>query len=430
MHLYQAGTEFPVYRRLLTAEGSLDQSLSYWGLRKRNKFTKPYLIADHYDPQAHVLLDSGTYALNNNPAAAPDEDELNEIADHYYDEIVAPNLERLDYFVEFDAIRLNPDHQMKRLPWLEEHRAKAVIVWHPGQDLIAICENWPNVAIPKDAIDDHLAHRLTRVAKDTGVRLFGLGITKPELLQSVPFHAVTSTSWLSPSQFGDTIWYSGGELRRYPKKMKDRARKRHRQEFIDAGYDVDLIEEDDSTEVLRLSIHAWSRYVEKLNATRRGVTPNPSTPPEQNTDPVAPAVDTQALEARHGEVTTLAPWNQPEPPVIRSKEHITDLQATLLEMQTSRVFSRRRVEETYGDGELDPVLSEELDRLTKMIGAKAKADEASVSISIKASQKGAAETGLISRLFGREDATQPRALPAAFHPQQDMNIVDADVIED
>ncbi|GHB52860.1 hypothetical protein GCM10010331_45630 [Streptomyces xanthochromogenes] len=427
MHLYQAGTEFPVYRRLLTAEGSLTQSLSYWGLRKRNKFTKPFLVADHYDPDVRVLLDSGAYTLNNNPAASPDDDELKDIADHYYDEVVEPSIERLDHFVEFDANRLDPTHQMQRLPWLEERRDKAVIVWHPGQDLIATCKAWPNVAIPKDAIDEHLAHRLVRAVKDTGVRLFGLGITKPELLQSVPFHAVTSTSWLSPSQFGDTIWFSGGELRRYPKKMKDRARKRHRQEFIDAGYDVDLIDEDDSTEVLRLSIHAWARYMDKLNGTARGVTTSPETPTEQNADPAPESVDTHLLEVRHDGVTTPAPWHRPETPVIRTKDDITNLQATLLEMQTGRVFARKRVEESYGDGELDPVLSEELDRLTKMIGAKAKADEASVSISIKASQKGAAETGLISRLFGRDDS-QPPALPASI--QRDTNIIDADVIED
>ncbi|MFJ2113047.1 hypothetical protein ACIOEX_14380 [Streptomyces sp. NPDC087850] len=427
MKLYLAGTEFNAYRRLLTAEGWHTQSLSYWGLRKRNKFTKPFLIADHYDPKARVLIDSGTYALNNNPATSPDEDELKAIADHYYDEIVAPNLERLDWFVEFDAARLDPAHQMKRLPWLREHRAKAVIVWHPGQDLHAICENWPNVAIPKDAIDDHLVHRLTRVVKDTGVRLFGLGITKPELLQKVAFHAVTSTSWLSPSQFGDTIWFSGGELRRYPKKMKDRARRRHRQEFIDAGYDIDLIDEDDSTEVLRLSIHAWSRYMDKLNATSRGVTPTPTSPTEQNTDPAPLTVGTQALEERHDGVTTIAPWHRPETPVVRTKEQLADAEATVLELQLSRVFKRARTEESYGDTELDPILSEEIDRWSKLAASKRKADETSASISIKVSQKGPAETGLISRLFG-DNTDQPRALPAAQQP--DMHIVDADVIED
>ncbi|MFI2616734.1 hypothetical protein [Streptomyces sp. NPDC018584] len=431
MDLYQAGTEFPVYRRLLIAEGHLKHSLSYWALRKRNKFIKPFDINAYYDdPAVQVLIDSGTYSLNNNPASAPTADELADIADHYYDDFIQPNLGRIDFFVEFDATQLDSDRRIKRLPWLEENRAKAVIVWHPGQDLLEICENWPNVAIPKDAIDDHLAHRLARIVRDTGVRLFGLGITKPDLLQAVPFHAVTSTSWLSPSQFGDTIWFSGGELRRYPKKMKDRARKRHRQEFIDAGYDIDLIDEDDSTEVLRLSIGAWSRYMEKLNATGRGVTPTQATPSEQNTDLAQVAVDTQTLEERHDGVTPLAPWHRPTPPVIRTKEQLSDAEATILELQLTRVFKRARTEETYGDSELDPVLSEEIDRWSKLAASKRKADETSASISIKVSQKGTAETGRISRLFGSLDAT-PRALPSASDPQQqDANIVDADVIED
>ncbi|WP_030661125.1 hypothetical protein [Streptomyces rimosus] len=427
MHIYQAGTEFPVYRRLLTAEGWLDQSLSYWGLRKRTKFTKPFRIDEHFDAGAHVLLDSGTYALNNSPGSGPEDEELPGIADHYYDQVVDPNLHRIDFFVEFDALRLDPTYQMKRLPWLEERRHKAVIVWHPGQDLDAICEAWPNVAVPKDAIDDHLTQRLVRLAK-AGVRLFGLGITKPELMQKVPFHAVTSTSWLSPSQFGDTIWYSGGQLRRYPKKMKDRARARHRQEFIDAGYDIALVDQDDSTEVLRLSLHAWRAFMQQLNG--RGVTTTPETATEENPDRAPEPVDTRAVEERHDGVTTLAAWYQPAPPVIRTKEQLADAEATVLELQLGRVFKRARAEESYGDTELDPVLSEEIDRWSKLAASKRKTDEASVSISIKASQKGAAETGLISRLFGSNDAQPQRALPAPAAEATDQTIVDADVIED
>ncbi|MFE9412398.1 hypothetical protein ACFYN0_26920 [Streptomyces sp. NPDC006704] len=428
MDLYQAGTEFPIYRRLLVEERHLKHSLSYWALRKRNKFIKPFDIDAYYDdPAVQVLIDSGTYSLNNNPASAPTADELADIADHYYDNFIQPNLGRIDFFVEFDAVQLDPDRRLKRLPWLEEHRAKAVLVWHPGQDLLEICGNWPNVAIPKDAIDDHLAHRLARIVRDTGVRLFGLGITKPDLLQTVPWHAVTSTSWLSPSQFGDTIWFSGGELRRYPKKMKDRARKRHRQEFIDAGYDIDLIDEDDSTEVLRLSICAWSRYMDKLNSTSRGVTPTPETENTKNQELAPTPVDTHALQERHDGVTTPAPWHRPEPPMIRTKEQLADAEATVLELQLGRVFKRARTEESYGDTELDPVLSEEIDRWSKLAASKRKADEASASISIKVSQKGAAETGLISRLFGRDESRTP-ALPASI--QRDTNIIDADVIED
>ncbi|KUL44692.1 hypothetical protein ADL22_12160 [Streptomyces sp. NRRL F-4489] len=430
MDLYQAGTEFPVYRRLLIAEGHLKHSLSYWALRKRNKFTKPFDINAYYnDPAVQILIDSGTYSLNHNPASAPTADELADIADHYYDEFIQPNLSRIDFFVEFDAARLDADHRMKRLPWLEEHRAKAVFVWHPGQDLDEICENWPNVAIPKDAIDNNLAHRLARIVRSTGVRLFGLGITKPDLLQTAPFHAVTSTSWLSPSQFGDTIWFSGGELRRYPKKMKDRARKRHRQEFVDAGYDIDLIDQDDPTEVLRLSIYAWSRYMEKLNASIRGVTPTTPNTTEPNVDFASNTVDTQSLQERHQGVTTVAPWHRPDNPTIRTKEQLADAEATVLELQLGRVYKRARAEESYGENELDPVLSEEIDRWSKLAASKRKADEASVSISIKATQKGAAETGLISRLFGAQE-TPHHALPATPSEAAEQNIVDADVIED
>ncbi|MCC3765993.1 hypothetical protein [Streptomyces sp. UNOC14_S4] len=426
MKLYLAGTEFPTYRRLLAAEGHTDVALSYTGLRKRRKLDKPLRLDEQFEDRAQILLDSGAYSLSSDLLPA----ELRAMADSYYTNLVAPNLERIEFFTEFDAQSLGAEEREGWRTWMATRKDKAVVVWHPGQDLAELSAHWPNIAIPKDELDDHLVRRLKALLQEHDIRLFGLGITKPGVMERVAFHGVTSTSWLSPAQYGDTIWYSGGELRRYPKKMKERARARHRQELAAAGLDVDLIDADDSTELLRASIYAWSQYMDKLNARSRGVSTSVETPSHENADLVPQTVDTQALEERHGEVTPLPAWRREEPIRVRTKEQLADAEASILELQLGRVYKRARQEESYQDGELDPVLSEEIDRFSTLIAKKRKADETSFSISIKASQKGEAQTGLISRLFGREDDTQAKALPAPAEAPQQKDIVEAEIVDE
>ncbi|MFI1796508.1 hypothetical protein ACH427_04005 [Streptomyces sp. NPDC020379] len=425
MKLFLAGTEFPTYRRLLAAEGHADVALSYAGLRKRRKLDKPLKLDEQFDDRASILLDSGAYSLDNELPA----DELRDLAEAYYTNLVEPNIDRIAFFTELDAENLGEEQKLRWRTWMADHKDKAVAVWHPGQNLGKLSAEWRNVAIPKDALDDRLAGRLKSILRENDVRFFGLGITKPEVMQRVPFYGVTSTSWLSPSQFGETIWFSGGELRRYPKKMKDRARARHRQEFRDAGFDTDLIDADDSTEVLRLSICAWSRYMYKLNTTNRGVSTPVETPTPENTDLTPQTVDTHALEERHGEVTPHAEWRPVVPQEVRTKEQLADVEATLLKMETTLVVELWEQSRQRG-GEPDPLLTELMNSLHKKIINKRKSDETSVSISIKASQKGEAQTGLISRLFGREDDTQPKALAAPAETHQQKDIVDAEIIED
>jgi hypothetical protein len=89
-------------------------------------------------------------------------------------------------------------------------------------------------------------------------------MTKVEEMESIKWHSVASTSWVSPQQYGDTIVWTGRELKRYPKKYKDQARKRHRTLFEREGFDSDKIENDDSSELLRLSVWSWQQVVSDI----------------------------------------------------------------------------------------------------------------------------------------------------------------------
>jgi hypothetical protein len=79
------------------------------------------------------------------------------------------------------------------------------------------------------------------------------------------------------------------------------------------------------------------------------------------------------------------------------------------------------------------VLSGEIDRYMKMAKTVEDTEENSFSVKITATQKGAAETGLISRLFGRDEGEQARSLPEPVTVERaaiETGFVDAEVIED
>ncbi|MFK0015821.1 hypothetical protein [Streptomyces sp. NPDC091027] len=489
MKLYLAGTEIPAYRSLLAQEDYPTVALSYWGLRRRTKFTQPYVLADKFGGQPEILIDSGCHSINSKPTSDVTDAELRDIAEHYYSEFIGPNLDRLTYYVEFDAHQLGDDWIAEQRERLVTSRQKAIVVWRPetGREVLEqLCQDWPNVGITQAGADRlDIAHLLPSLAATHGTKLFGLGMTKTAGLEHGFWHGAASTSWISPSQFGDTIVWAGRELHRYPRRYKDMARARHRNAITDAGFDAEAIIADDPTEVLRLSVWSWKQFVAHIRA--RGVTGQPQVPTEENADPPPQAVDRLPDTVRHSGVTP-APLRQREkrpvpglevvqqtgedgtagrptlrtvdpgvrscdrcylssncpavepgaacafslPLEIRTKDQRADVAAALLEMQAGRVFNLRFAEELEG-GFPNPVLSGEIDRFNKMLKNVADMEENSFSVKITATQKGAAETGLISRLFGRDEGDQARALPAPVTVERaavEAGFVDAEVIED
>lgn len=489
MKLYLAGTEIPAYRSLLAQEGHTTVALSYWGLRRRTKFTKPYDLAEKFGDEAEILVDSGCHSINSKPNTDLSDAELHDIASHYYDVFIAQNIQRLAYFVEFDAHQLGHEWIREQRSRLDADRDKAIVVWNPEtgrEGLEQLCADWPNVGITQAGVDRlDVAHLLPHLAKTNDTKLFGLGMTKTAALEHGLWYGAASTSWISPSQFGDTIVWAGKELHRYPRRYKDMARARHKHAITDAGFDAEAVIADDSTEVLRLSVWSWRQFTDHING--RGVTAPGNAPTGENADPTPEAVDRLPQRARHAGVTpatakprekvpfpglavvqdtaedgtvgrpvlktvdpgvrtcdrcylsSSCPAAEPGsacafslPVEIRTKDQRSDVNAAILEMQAGRLFSLRYAEELEG-GIINPVLSGEIDRYMKIAKTVEDSEETGFSVKISATQKGAAETGLISRLFGRDEGEQARALPHPISVERaaiDTGFVDAEVIED
>lgn len=267
MRLYFGGSEVPSHRKLLTEANVEYVSLSYVGLRRKVKFARPWLIEEHYTPQQHVFLDSGCYSLNK-AGSKITEEEAAHLATGYM-AFAKSSLDRVDMVSEFDAKILGNDWlQAMREEFYDGLGEKFLPIWHSDtglDELTALAQKYRRVGILQTEVNSDLTAPLTRLVSEYGTRLHGVAMTKMSAMQEIPWDSVGSTSWISPQQWGDTFVWTGRELKRYPKAYKESSRKRHRMVFQDNGFDVNKIQADDTTEVLKLSIWSWTQFVAHIS---------------------------------------------------------------------------------------------------------------------------------------------------------------------
>ena len=315
MRLFFAGAEVPSHRKLLADSGVSDVSLSYMGLRRKVKFARPWIIADHFLPSQNVFLDSGTYTLNKEDSEV-DEDEAREIAAQYL-AFVQQNIDGIEMAAEFDAKVLGREWiDARREDFWESYPDKFLPVWHReyGRDeLERMASLYPRVGVLQSALEVRdMGAQLNALVDRYGVRFHGVGMTRMKPMQEIRWDSVGSTSWLDPGMNGGTFVWDGHELHRYPKRYKERARRQHNSVFVSNGFDVAKIEEDDTNELLRLSLWSWSKFVDSINArkvfdpfgnTKAGLAINPSVNEnEDNADPEGSAVDNPPGQTRNAEL--------------------------------------------------------------------------------------------------------------------------------
>lgn len=267
MDLYFAGAEIPGWRNLLTSRGVRHQALSFVGLSRRVKFARPWLIAEKFGPEVSVFLDSGGHTINKDDGRAGG-DALPDTLERY-ERFVVENADAVNVATEFDALALPADMRVAHRARLSDLlHDRFLPVWHPEDglaELYILTELYGRVAITQTSIGNRDIIPVLRGLARQGVRLHGAGMTKPDIMRAVDWDSVASSSWLSPSMYGDTIVWAGGELKRYPKKYKAEARKRHRTLFTNNGFDAEAIASDDRTELLKLSIWSWTEFMNDLN---------------------------------------------------------------------------------------------------------------------------------------------------------------------
>ena len=499
MRLYFGGSEIGSHRRLLAERNARNIAMSYMGLRRRVKFSKPWLIEEKFasaDWRPSVFLDSGAYTINGETEKWEDT-ELTEIYDHYQD-FVRMNLDRVDLVSEFDALPLGLDwiEEQREAFWLQEvPREKFMAVWHPVWGLPYLHEmasQFEVIGIPSTSMDGRNLRPVLNALAVKGTRLHGIAMTKTEEMLSIHWDSVASTSWISPQRYGDTIVWTGNELKRYPKKYKEQARKRHRRLFTEHGFDADKLTADDSSEVLRLSLWSWQKFEDYVNrrqhqggvvtplfsASDREIPPTSEeevgTPDSEESDSVPTPAPSKGL-AKRREATEILPVmglnrekdedDKDKPPTInirsesarlcntcflaekcpgyepdsnciynipitlRTREQIQALRQGMLEMQTQRVMFMRMAEEVEG-GYADPNLTKEMNLLNKMMESYAEAEREGFSLTINARGSGqqASESGMFSRIFGREAGQKVQEIEGG--PVSADAVIDAEFVEE
>lgn len=302
--MYFAGAEIGTHRSLFSDNGVLNVALSYVGLRRRVKFSRPWRVRDKFESHVNVFLDSGAYTVNLDEKTDPS--EVEDVYEHYK-QFVLENLDDVHMVSEFDALPLG-------LEWIERERnefwstiprEKAMVVWHPEWGtgkLLEMAEQFELIGIPQTSIDGRDLVPILNGLSAKGNRLHGIGMTRQDAMEAVRWASVSSTSWVSPIKYGETIVWTGKELKRYPKRMKEEARKRHRTLFTSNGFDAAKIAADDGDELLRLSIWSYLQLEEHLNQHHKspkpgiGVAPHSSDVPPDKVSGSADGVDTQPSE--------------------------------------------------------------------------------------------------------------------------------------
>jgi len=264
-------------------------------------------------------------------------------------------------------------------------------------------------------------------------------------------------SWLSPMMNGETIVWDGMRLHRYPKRMKDQARARYRNVYLKAGLDPDKILEDDSQEVCKLAVWSYLQYEARINnvsnssddkllaynsddlvlgnntettpanADNKGVETRKLLPREASEMGNLPVfgyeVKTEVgedgtikdIQTLHSQTTSLrscdtcfvaanCPAFKPQsvcafklPIEVKTKEQLKSLINAVIEMQGQRVAFMRFSEEMNG-GYADPNVSQEIDRLFKLIKTTKELDDSREFIRMTVERQGSA--GVLSSIFG------------------------------
>ena len=304
-----------------------------------------------------------------------------------------------------------------------------------------------------------------------GTRFHAINTAKPDNLRQVKVESASTLSWIAPMLHGETIIWDGTRLVRYPKKMKEQARVRYSAIYDKAGLSYDLIMEDDPQEVCRLAVWSFEQLELRLNNMHGNeddallydnnewseveqsgeTTPahndnkgggmrklEPRNPEEMGNLPVfgytyksvveqdetgndvikdVSVVQSQDVSLRQCDTCFVAsncPAFKPQnvcafklPIEVKTKDQLKSLINAIIEMQGQRVAFMRFTEEMNG-GYADPNVSQEIDRLFKLIKTTKELDDSREFIRMTVERQGGA--GVLSSIFG-DKAQALRELP-------------------
>lgn len=453
MRLIYLGADVPSNRTLLETTTVTHVGVSYWRLVKRGlPKNSHYLLKNYFRDDFVIYVHPG---IPKDTRLSPEELSTFQAE---YEEFIANNIDRIATFNEINGDWVPQDfvEQQRKTCWAQVPPSKFQPIWEPSTGFGALnkmAEYYLDIAIPGDALEEETQlATVTRTLARQGTRFHILGSAKPDNLRSVTAETASTMAWLSPMMNGETIIWDGMKLVRYPKRMKDQARSRYRNVYLKAGLNVDRILEDDDKEVCRLAVWSYQQYEARLNGVseelydksewsdvegsgentpahidKRGIEPRKlevRNPTEMGNLPVfgfetkteiddegtikdVTTVSSQHVSLRMCDTCFVAsncPAFKPAntcafklPVEVKTKEQLRSLLNAIIEMQGQRVAFMRFSEELNG-GYADPNVSQEIDRLFKLVKTTKELDDSREFIRMTVERQGSA--GVLSSIFG------------------------------
>lgn len=460
MKLIYLGADVPSNRIILEKMGVQNVGVSFWRLTQRGLPKKGYLFSNYFSPFMKIHLHPGLPA--NAQISREDlfdfMADYEEFIAHNIEQV--ESFLEIDHPIL--SLKEIEDQRIAVWDEIELNHKFIPTWRMGGDFGYAneLCQRYHDVAIHSDMIEEDttLAAKVRNLRNAYDTDFHAIASAKPDNLRQVPVATASTMSWLSPMMRGETIVWDGRRLVRYPKKMKEQARQRYAHIYDEAGLDFDKIMDDDAIEVSKLALWSYEKFEEWFNLVNNNgeelydnsgesdVVPNAETTPSV---PDNKPVHMRKLKPRnpdekyllpvfgveYSESDTLDENGNPIPeelklkssgvslrqcntcfvaancpafridsecafnlPVeLKTKEQLTAFLTAILEMQGQRVAFARFSEEMNG-GYPDPNVSQEIDRMFKLIKAIKDLESSKEYIQITAERQ--AGPGVLSQLFG------------------------------
>ena len=465
MQVVFQGLESPSHRVTLKSLVSthsftgVNAGISYKTLKSR-RLSNRYVaeVSTEFD----VFIEAGV-----SQSSMPQSEALAFAREYYSFSLSVPDI---THIVEFDHPSLDAEAREEIIAFRARDE-RIVPVWYPEEGipvLQTLIVDSARIGMGVDSLADRRVPGAIRKARQPETLVLAMGISKfDEVIRSGVSHASTS-AWLAPASFGEFIFFDGGQMHRSPSSDREDMVRRFEGQIEAAGFDVDLVREDDFREMSRLAGYSFLSWAAHL-ADNTGIS-NPPEPSISVSGPTSTGVgevevrkERRLLPIFSTDVSTsvetdedgasvirertvlkasgdslrmcdscylagMCPAYTPGDPCafnfpveVRTPAQLKSLLNSVIELQASRVAFAKFAEEVNG-GYPDETVSKEMDRLFRMAESAKKVEERRerLTVSVEHEESGNS-SGVLSAIFGR-------SVPEPPSPSSDEII--AEVIED
>lgn len=276
MILYFAGAEQPWALSALKKAGARNIFWSYFYVSKKRSVQEALGRAGGFPYPVRLMVDSGVFSLIEGiKRGTIGEVDYDDYARSYYEWLKA-NASNITTCVNLDLEAIVGCKKVDE--WNERyfadieknHGIEVAYVWHKERgrgDFLRFCRQYRYIAFSTmldGGVNLSLVNSWVRKAGEYGTKVHGLAMTRWDALKRIGFYSVDSTTWLSGTRYGITARKhpTAPRMAIFGKDKKDQARKRWREDILNAGLDFDRIMADNGAEV-----SAWfAKQVHEMNA--------------------------------------------------------------------------------------------------------------------------------------------------------------------